>query len=264
MSSHASDATHRDVPATPSAVGRAAALAYGVVVYGLFLATFTYAILFVEGLLVPKGIDDGATTGTAAAIGINLVLLTAFALQHSVMARPWFKRWWTRFVPRAVERTTYVLFATALLALLVWQWRPLPEVVWSVDAQPWRGLVYATSFGGWGLLLVSTFAIDHFDLFGLRQTLRHWAGRDQTSPAFQTPLLYRVVRHPLYLGFIIAFWAAPTMTAGHLLFAAVTTAYILVAIQFEEHDLVAAFGDRYRAHRTRTPMLVPGLRRRPR
>ncbi len=236
-------------------------MAYGVVAYALFLATFVYAIGFVEGLVVPKGIDDGPDTAPGVAIAINLVLLTVFAVQHSVMARPAFKRWWTRFVPGPVERSTYVLFATAALALLLWQWRPLPEVVWSVEAQPWRALVFAVSFGGWGLLLLSTFQIDHFHLFGLQQVTRHLRGEEQTSPPFHTPVLYRLVRHPLMLGFLIAFWAAPTMTVGHLLFSVATTGYILIALQLEERDLEAAFGDQYRQYREEVPMLVPGARR---
>lgn len=242
-------------------VKRWTAMAYGVVVYLLFLLTFLYAIGFVEGLVVSKTIDDGPETTVGVAVGINLVLLTVFALQHSVMARPTFKRWWTRFVPRAVERTTYVLFATAALALLLWQWRPLPEVVWHVEAQPWRGLLYGVSFGGWGLLLAATFAIDHFHLFGLQQVTRHVRGESQTAPSFRTPLLYRLVRHPLMLGFLIAFWSAPTMTVGHLLFAAATTGYILVALQLEERDLEASLGDPYRRYRQQVPMLVPGARR---
>lgn len=236
---------------------RATAAAYGAVAYVAFLATFLYAIGFVEGLVVPKGIDDGTETSVAVAVAINLVVLTVFALQHSIMARPWFKRWWTRLVPQPIERTTYVLFATAALALVMWQWRPLPDVVWSIEGQPWRGLVYGVSLLGWGVVLSSTFMIDHFDLFGLKQVTRHLRGREQTSPRFQTPLLYRVVRHPLMLGFLVAFWAAPTMTVGHLLFAAITTAYILVALQLEEHDLVAALGHRYLDYRQRVPMLLP-------
>lgn len=237
------------------------AMAYGVVVYGLFLLTFLYAIGFVEGLVVSRTIDDGPEATAGMAVVINLVLLTVFALQHSVMARPGFKRWWTRFVPVAIERTTYVLLSTAALALLLWQWRPLPEVVWHVAAQPWRGLLYGISFGGWGLVLASTFAIDHLHLFGLQQVTRHARGEAQTAPAFQTPVLYRLVRHPLMLGFLIAFWSAPTMTVGHLLFAVATTGYILVALQFEEHDLEAALGAPYQQYRRQVPMLVPGVRR---
>jgi protein-S-isoprenylcysteine O-methyltransferase Ste14 len=231
--------------------------AYGAVVYVAFLLVFLYAIGFVEGLVVPKDIDDGTVTATVPAIVINLVLLTLFAVQHSVMARPAFKRWWTQFVPWPIERSTYVLFATAFLALLLWQWRPLPDIVWQVDNPGTRTAIYAVSFFGWGLLLLSTFLIDHFDLFGLRQVLRHQRGEKASPPHFSLPFLYRLVRHPLYLGFIIAFWAAPTMTVGHLLFAAVTTAYIVVAIQFEEHDLITVFGERYREYRRKVPVLIP-------
>lgn len=226
-----------------------------------FLATFLYAIGFVEGLVVPKGIDDGADTTLGLAIAINLAVLTVFALQHSIMARPSFKRWWTRFAPQPVERTTYVLLASAALALVMWAWRPLPEVVWSIEAQPWRGLVYGVSLLGWAMVLAATFMIDHFDLFGLKQVTRHLRGNEQVSPRFQTPLLYRVVRHPLLLGFLIAFWAAPTMTVGHLLFAGVTTAYILVAQQLEEHDLVASIGRPYVEYRQRVRGLIPVPRR---
>ncbi len=236
---------------------RAFAAAYGAVAYVAFLATFLYAVGFVEGLVVPKGIDDGTETSVGVAVAINLAVLTVFALQHSIMARPWFKRWWTRFVPQPIERTTYVVFATAALALVMWQWRPLTDVVWSLESQPWRGLVYGVSFLGWGIVLASTFMIDHFDLFGLKQVARHVRGQEQSSPPFKTPLLYRVVRHPLMLGFLVAFWAAPTMTTGHLVFTATTTAYILVALQLEERDLVAALGHRYEEYRRRVPGLLP-------
>jgi methanethiol S-methyltransferase len=233
---------------------------YGVVTYLAFLGTFVYAIGFVEVLAVPKTIDDGPATSTTVAVAINLVLLAVFAVQHSVMARPWFKRWWTRFVPEEIERSTYVAFATAALALLLWQWRPLPAIVWEVDAQLWRGLIYGVSFAGWGLLLVSTFLIDHFHLFGLKQVFRHQRGLPQSGPTFATPWVYRHVRHPLMLGFLVAFWATPTMTVGHLLFAAGTTGYILLALRLEEHDLIDHFGDRYRDYRQRVPMLIPSLR----
>lgn len=266
------ESTHNDVTGEfaerrgHSQFARTLMSAYGAAAYVAFLLVFLYAIGFVEGLVVPKNIDIGTpinpgNTGTpmatSAAIIINLVLLTIFAVQHSVMARPAFKRWWTRFVPQPIERSTFVLFATAALALLLWQWRPLPEIVWQIDNPAGRMALYALSFLGWGIVLFSTFLIDHFDLFGLRQVFRHHAGGAPDDPHFQTPLLYRFVRHPLYLGFVIAFWAAPTMTVGHLLFAAVTTAYIVVAIQFEEHDLIGVFGERYREYRSRVPMLIP-------
>jgi protein-S-isoprenylcysteine O-methyltransferase Ste14 len=254
---HPRQAAAIDSTAEYSTLARSLMTAYGVVVYLLFLLVFLYAIGFVEGLLVPKDIDAGPVISPVTAIVINLALLTAFAMQHSVMARPAFKRWWTQFVPKPIERSTYVLFATLLLALVVWQWRPMPAVLWQVDAPAARLAIYLVSFLGWGVLLLSTFLIDHFDLFGLRQVMRNQRGQVAGDPHFQTPLLYRLVRHPLYLGFIIAFWAAPTMTVGHLLFAAVTSAYIVVAIRFEEHDLIAVFGDRYRDYRRKVPMLIP-------
>lgn len=246
---------------TDSTIARTAMLAYGVAVYALFLGVFAYSIGFVEGLVVPRTIDDGAQAAPTTALLVNVALLGVFALQHSVMARPAFKRWWTRWVPQPVERTTYVLFATGALALVMWQWQPMPTVIWEL-ATPWaRVAVYAISFAGWGMVLLSTFLIDHFDLFGLRQVARHRAGRAQVSPSFRTPLLYRVVRHPLYLGFIVAFWAAPTMSTGRLLFAVGTTGYILVAIQLEERDLVDHLGDDYARYRQRVPMLLPTGRR---
>ena len=233
---------------------------YGIVAYAAFLATFVYAIGFVEGIGVPKAINDGAVTDPAwVGLLIDLGLLGLFAVQHSVMARPAFKRWWTRFVPRPIERSTFVALSTAVLALLLWQWRPFTDVLWEVDGAPWRTVVYAVSFGGWAVLLISTFLIDHLDLFGLRQVARHQRGLEPSGPSFVTPLFYRYVRHPLMLGFLIAFWAAPTMTTGRLLFDLATTGYILVALQLEERDLVAYHGEAYRRYRDEVPMIVPGL-----
>ena len=194
--------------------------AYGFFVYGAFLAGFVYFIGWVEGLLVPRTIDEGPAGPTALAIVVDLLLLGLFAAQHSVMARPWFKRLWTRVVPAPVERSTYVLLATAVLVVVMWLWRPLPEAVWETDSTAVRAVAYAVSFAGWGLVLLSTFAIDHADMFGLSQVQRHHAGSPPAAPTLATPLLYRVVRHPLYLGFLVAFWVAPTMSAGRLLFAA--------------------------------------------
>jgi protein-S-isoprenylcysteine O-methyltransferase Ste14 len=233
--------------------------AYGVLAYALFLATFLYAIAFVGGFAVPKTLDGPATTPFPTALLINTALLGVFAVQHSVMARPWFKRWWTQMVPWAIERSTYVLFASLALDLLFWQWRPLGGVVWSVDT-PWlRAAIWALFAYGWLQVLVMTFYIDHFDLFGLRQVWLHLLGRQYTRVHFATPAPYRMVRHPLYLGFMIAFWAAPTMSVTRLVFAAATTAYILIAIQFEEHDLAAEHGASYDEYKRRVPMIVPGV-----
>ncbi|QHE66727.1 methanethiol S-methyltransferase [Rhodococcus sp. WAY2] len=240
-------------------VARTLITAYGMVVYAIFLIVFVYAIGWVEGLVVPHTIDDGPGAPVVVAVVIDLALLTVFAMQHSVMARPWFKRRWTRIVPQPMERSTYVLFATAALALLMWQWRPLPEQIWNVETTWIRVALYAVSLGGWALVLAATFAIDHFDLFGLRQVLRNQSGKSALPSAFRTPMLYRVIRHPLYAGFVIAFWVAPTMSWGRLLFAVGTTGFILVAVRFEEHDLVDTFGDDYRTYRTRVPMLVPRI-----
>lgn len=229
--------------------------------YVFFLATFTYAIGFVGNLpLLPKTIDSGAAAPLLEAVLVNLGLLGLFAVQHSVMARRGFKRWWTRIVPESVERSTFVLASTAVLALLLWQWRPIAEpVVWSVTDPLGRGVLLAVFGLGWAVLLISTFLINHFELFGLRQVWANLRGQKLPEPVFHTPLFYRHVRHPLYLGFLLGFWATPHMTAGHLLFAAACTGYILIGIWFEERDLVAQFGDRYRVYRQQVGMLLPKL-----
>jgi len=236
---------------------RSLIFAYGAIAYLIFLASFLYAIGFVGGFLVPKTIDSGPAGSTALAILIDLGLLSLFAVQHSVMARPFFKRWWTTIIPPAAERSTYVLASSLLLFLLFWQWQPLPSVVWSA-AQPMLVIVLWTLFGlGWLVVLMSTFLINHFDLFGLRQVFLNFTGRSYTPVPFQTPWLYRVVRHPIMLGFLIAFWAAPIMTQGHLLFATVVTAYVLVALRLEERDLHEYYGDAYSKYRLEVSMLLP-------
>jgi protein-S-isoprenylcysteine O-methyltransferase Ste14 len=238
-------------------MGAFLSLVYGFAAYVFFLGTFLYSIGFVGNVLVPKSIDTGAASPLAEALIVNILLLAVFAVQHSLMARKSFKRWWTRIVPPAVERSTYVLAATLALALLLWQWRPIPEpVLWHVEGG--AGALLETVFWfGWTVLLVSTFLINHFELFGLRQVFSRMLGREIPEAEFKTPFIYRYVRHPIYLGFLLAFWAAPVMTAGHLLFSIATTGYIFVGIWFEERDLVAQFGEQYRRYRDQVGMLLP-------
>ena len=241
---------------------RILALFYGLIAYVIFLASFLYAIAFVGGFGVPKTIDSGSAGPLLEALAVDTLLLGVFAVQHSLMARPAFKRWWTGFVPEPVERSTYVLFSSLALILLYWQWRPVPQVVWSIDDPTGRAIVWGLFWLGFLTVLTSTFLINHFDLFGLRQVWAYRRRREIPPAEFVTPLFYRLVRHPLYLGFIVAFWAAPTMSLGHLGFAIATTVYILIAIQLEEHDMVGVFGATYAAYKRRVPMLLPLPQRR--
>ena len=248
-------AISQDIKGGP--IARITAFLYGLVAYLVFSGTFLYAVGFVSGLVVPKTIDTGVVVPIGQALVVNIHLMSLFAVQHSVMARRQFKEWWTQYVPKSIERSTYVLLSSIALILLVWQWRPMPTVLWQIDDPQITMAVSGLSFVGWLLALTSTFLINHFELFGLHQIANNLAGRPMPAPRFRTPLYYKFVRHPIYLGFIIAFWAAPTMTVGHLLFAAVTTAYIVVGTMLEERDLVDLFGDDYRNYKDRVSMLVP-------
>lgn len=230
---------------------------YGGIAYLLFLGTFLYAIVFVGNLPAHKTIDSGDAGPLLPSLIINVLLLGLFAIQHSVMARPAFKRWWTRLVPQAVERATYVLLASLALVLVFWQWRPMPAPLWSVTSTAGSIALQTVFWLGWAIALISTFLISHFELFGLHQVYARLRGKTLPAPEFKAPSLYKQVRHPLYLGLLLAFWATPAMTEGHLLFAVATTAYILIGIQLEERDLVALFGDQYRRYRASVSMLVP-------
>ena len=243
-------------------MSRILAFVYGVVSYLIFFVTFLYAIGFVGNLIVPKSIDSGPVVPLTEALLINAVLLAVFALQHSVMARPGFKKWWTKFVPQPVERSTYVLLASLALILLFWQWRPIPTVFWHVDNAFVAYLLVAIFFLGWATVLVGTSLINHFDLFGLRQVYLYQRGAEYTELGFRTPFLYKIVRHPIMLGFIMAFWATPHMTLGHLVFTIATTAYILIAIQLEERDIVSVHGTAYEDYRKQVSMLLPIPKRR--
>jgi methanethiol S-methyltransferase len=241
-------------------MSRYIAFVYGLISYAVFFLAFLYAIGFVSGFVVPKSIDTGAIVPTTGALIVNLLLMSLFAVQHSVMARQQFKRWWTQYVPKSVERSTYVLLASLSLLLLFWQWRPMPAIIWEIRNPQIATALTGVSLLGWLIVLTGTFLINHFELFGLHQVANNFTGRSMPQPQFRTPLYYEFVRHPIYLGFIIAFWAAPTMTIGHLLFAGVTTAYIIVGILLEERDLLVLFGDDYRRYKNRVSMLVPWRR----
>lgn len=240
---------------------RIVCFAYGSLSYLIFFSTFLYAIGFIGNFGVPRTLDGAPIGSLAVAFAIDVALLMLFAVQHSVMARKWFKDWWTRLVPKPLERSTYVLFSSVALILLFWQWRPLGGVVWSIEDPVGRIVLRGLFAFGWALVLFSTFLINHFDLFGLRQVWLNLLGRPYTTLRFGTPGPYRLVRHPLYVGWLFAFWSTPTMTLAHLLFSIATTAYILMAIQFEERDLAREHGDSYETYRRSVPMLIPFTRR---
>lgn len=232
-------------------------LSYGFICYIIFLITFLYSIGFVGNILVPKSIDIGPTSSIPESIITNLFLLSIFAIQHSVMARPAFKRWWITIIPETIERSTYVLLSSVALLLMFWLWKPITLEVWTIDDPSFQKLFAGVFWTGWIIVLSSTFMISHTDLFGLRQTYLYKKRKDYTTQLFKTPLLYKFVRHPIMLGFVIAFWATSTMTFGHLLFSILTTCYILVALQFEEHDLVDAYGSKYKQYQDNVPMILP-------
>jgi protein-S-isoprenylcysteine O-methyltransferase Ste14 len=241
------------------ALSRAVVLTYGLVVYACFGAIFLYLIGFVGGAVVPKTLDDGTLSSIPSAIAINVGFLALFAIQHTIMARPAFKKRWTRIIPEAVERTTFVALTVVILVGMVVAWRPLPDVVWQVEGFL-ATAIHGVFWLGWGIVLLSTFLIDHFELFGVRQTIDYARGKKSEPAKFQERSLYRFVRHPLMLGFILAFWATPTMTQGHLLFAGVTTAYILIALFIEEKTLVELHGQAYEDYQKRVPKLIPRIR----
>ena len=238
-------------------MGRALAFLYGLISYVIFFATLLYAIGFVGNLVVPKSIDSGHVGPVGQALIVNILILALFAVQHSVMARQGFKDWWTQFVPKSVERSTFVLFASLLLLLLYWQWRPLPTEVWNFEGSIFGTILTVVFWVGWVTVLASTFLINHFDLFGLRQVYMNIKGQEYTDLGFRTPGLYKMVRHPIMLGFLLAFWGAPVMTQGHLLFTIVTTAYIFVGIKLEERDLVGVFGERYQNYLDTVSAVIP-------
>lgn len=236
-------------------------LAYGIVSYAIFFGTYCYAVGFVTNLIVPTSLDGKPERPFLQSLLINAGMLLLFALQHSIMARPVFKKWWTRFIPEPIERSTYVLLSSLCLILLLWQWEPMGALIWSVDSPLLKLILTVISFIGFAIVLVSTFLINHFDLFGLRQVWFYFSGKDYQPLVFRTPFFYKYVRHPLYLGWMVAFWAAPVMTVAHFLFASLCTIYMLTAIRLEEHDLVNTFGEKYIRYKETAAMLIPFTKR---
>jgi protein-S-isoprenylcysteine O-methyltransferase Ste14 len=257
MSDFVSNQEIQSNEASTGGLAKALAFLYGLFCYAVFFVTFLYAIGFTGNLLVPKSIDSGVEVSLQESLLVNVLLLGVFALQHSIMARPEFKAAWTKIVPKSIERSTYVLFASSALLLLYWQWRPILIPVWSIENNIVQMILQGLFFVGWGIVFLGTFMINHFDLFGLRQVYLNLKNRDYTDLGFRTPFFYKFLRHPIMLGFIIAFWSTAHMTTGHLLFAVATTIYILIAIQLEERDLVKYFGEQYKEYRKKTPMLIP-------
>lgn len=238
-------------------MNRTAALLYGLASYTFALGSIVYAVGFTSGLVVPKTVDTGDPTPLLTAMAIDSILIALFAVQHSIMARSGFKSWWTSVIPKSVERSTYVLLSGIVLAVVMWQWRPIPTIVWGVSDAAVANAFIAVCLLGWCLVVASTFLINHFELFGLEQVAKNYLRKDLQAPRFRTPSMYKIVRHPLYLGLLIAFWATPTMTVGHLLFAFLNTIYIVGGIVLEERDLIGIFGEDYRRYKTRVPMLLP-------
>ena len=244
-------------------MARLAVFAFGLIAYVIAMASLVYAIGFVGNIVVPKSIDTGAPSPLGEAVFVNILLLGLFAVQHSVMARPAFKSMLTRLIPHSAERSVYVLLSGLVLWLMYWQWRPITAEVWRVENEAATLVIWGLYFLGWGILVLSTFLISHADLFGLRQIARNWTGKPLEAPEFKTPFLYQFVRHPIYFGMLLAFWAAPVMTLGHLLFSVATTGYIVIGASLEERDLITLFGDKYRTYRGQVSMLVPWPRRGP-
>jgi len=238
-------------------IARTVMLIYGVICYASFVVAITYGMGFVGNLIVPKSIDSGEPSPLWVALLVNGAILALFAVQHTIMARPGFKKWWTQFVPRPIERSTFVFIASAILLLLFWQWRPVPTPVWEVSHPVFAGALWAIQFAGWGIVFVSSFLINHFHLFGLQQVWHHWRGEEVPGATFRLPFLYRIVRHPLMVGFLLAFWSTPSMSVGHLMFAAITTGYIFFGTWIEERDLIREFGDSYLEYRKRVRGLLP-------